>query len=573
MRERDLTAGIAICALIATGPVLSRLAPDLLTPSRAFALAVAACFAAMALSLDVVAGHAGQLTLGHGAVVSLGAVASGVATAKWHLPFVAGAALGLAVGCLASWLFARPAVRLGTLSLGAVTLAVGMAVEASLFRWDWLTAGTDGMVLPRPLVGSFRFSEAGDYAALAVSIATVMWFADRAVERSQFGRGLHVVRDDPRLALALGIDPMRTKRRAFTLAGAMAGLAGATYGHLLITIGPDTFGFSRLSLPLLALVVIAGQGHALSVALVAGVYGLMPRILDPLEEWAPVISAALFLNAVARNPEGIASAVSAQRRRRRRTPPPEVSLDLTSVTSLIGRTESRALEIDDVVVEVGGRRLLDGLSLSVAPSTIVALVGPNGAGKTTALNAISGFIDVAGGAIRIGDVDLTRRSSHQRRSLGIARTFQGGSLPGRVDVEEALLLLQGGSRDDAGRLAASLGFADHLDVPVRELSVGQQRILEVAGSLSSGVGLLLLDEPSAGLSPPLVERLGDQLRAARDELGASVLLVEHNLPLVRAVADVVYVLDRGRVVHESPAADFFAARDREVLAWLGGPAS
>lgn len=567
-------SALALVLLIAAGPVLGRVVPGAVSSTGWFAFALAACFAAMALSLDVIAGHAGQLTLGHGALVSIGAVASGVVTAKWNLPFVIGAAAGAIIAFVVSWVFARPAVRLGALSLGAVTLAVAIAVETSLFRWDWLTAGREAMVLPRPLAGSFRFSAAHDYAAIAVATAVGLWLVDRRIGRSRFGRSLHVIRDDERMAQALGSDPIRQKQRAFALAGAMGGIAGSVYGHLLITIGSEAFGFSRLSLPLLALVVIAGQGSAGTVALVGAAYGLLPRVIDPLEEWIPVASAALFLNAVARNPEGIVSTVRT-RRRRRRASAARVEPRLTPLFQEVeGQHRSKRLALEGLTVRVGERVLLDDVSMEVPPRAIVALVGANGAGKTTALNAVSGFIAAESGSVTIDGNDLLARPSHQRRALGVARTFQGGSLPGRLDVEEALLLFQPGTEVEARRsahdLAAALGFIDRLDTPMRELSVGQQRLVELAGVLSSEAGFLLLDEPSAGLAPPLVDELSSYLRAVRDELGRSVLLVEHNMVLVRAVADTVVVLDRGRVVHDGAASSFFDRRDDEALAWLGG---
>ena len=562
---------VALTGVVALTPVAGRLAPGIMTPSLGFAVAVAGCFAAMALSLDVLAGHAGQLTLGHGAVVSIGALTSGVLTAKWHLPFVAGAAGGAAVAATLSWLLSLPAVRLGALSLGAVTLTLAVAVDNAAFRWDWLTAGKESMVLPRPLLGTFRFSSSADYAAIAVAIAVAAWLVDRHVARTRFGHRLHVVRDDERLAHALGIDPHREKRRAFVVAGAMAGTAGAAYGHLLMTVGPETFGFSRLSLPLLALVVIAGQGAPGAVASVAVAYAFMPRVLRPLEDWAPFLGALIFLNTVARNPEGLAAAVRSARRRRRAAP--VKPLDLAQLP-LPGGAAGRRRELvaHDLRVEIGDRTIVDGVSLRVPPATIVALVGPNGAGKTTILDAISGFAPLTAGSMTIDGVPLFGREPFERRHLGVARTFQGGSLPGRLRVGEALLL--GNPPDevegrDARDIATALGLAGNLDDPIRELSVGQQRILEITVAMMSGADVLLLDEPSAGLAPPVIDQLAARLRALRDDLGRSILLVEHDMRLVRAVADSIYVLDQGHVVHEGPAQAIFTTDAPQLLSWIG----
>lgn len=147
---------------IAAGPVLGRVAPEVMTASRGFTLSSAFCFAAMALSLDVIAGHTGLFTLGHGAVLSIGAVVSGVVTGTWAGPFLVAVVTSALICGTLSWVLARPALRLKAMSLGAVTLGLAIVVETSLFRWRWLTGGDEGLVLPRPLAGEFRFAASTD---------------------------------------------------------------------------------------------------------------------------------------------------------------------------------------------------------------------------------------------------------------------------------------------------------------------------------------------------------------------------------------------------------------------------
>lgn len=571
--RRAAIAAIVWILAITAGPVLGRVAPGVMTASRGFTLSSALCFAAMALSLDIIAGHAGLFTLGHGAVLSIGAVASGVVTARWSAPFVVGVGAAAVVGGLVSWVLAQPALRLRAMSLGAVTLGLAILVESSLFRWPWLTGGGESLVLPRPLAGGFRFAASTDYAAIAGLVAAGAWLLDRWIASHSFGRSLHAAREDERYARALGVEPGAVKLRAFAIAGAGAGVAGATYGHLLITVGPATFGYATLSLPLLALVVIGGQGHPGAIAAVAAGYAVMPNALAGLDQWSGVVGALLFLNAVTRNPEGVAGALRSIRRRRRRARPadvPDVTALVSSPTTL---AYDRTLSLVGVDVAIGDVQILDSIDLEVATGSIAALIGPNGAGKSTTLDAISGFRPLTSGLIRWGSVDLSGLPPHHRRRHGIARTFQGSGLAGRLDVEETLLLATDGpERDRRSRVrevAASIGFLDRLDVPVRELSVGQQRLLEIAAVIVSDAPLLLLDEPAAGLAPPLVAELAKALAHARDDLGRTIVVVEHNVALVRAIADTVFVLDRGVVAAGGRADDVLASSTATLGTWLG----
>jgi branched-chain amino acid transport system permease protein len=581
--------------LVAAPPLLSRVAPDLLTTTRAHTIAHGACFAAMALSLNVVAGHAGQLTLGHGAIVSAGALTSGVMTAKYHQPFLVGVAAAVVVTGVVSLVVVLPALRLRAIALGAATLGLSLVVESAVFRWDWLTGGDEGIVLPRPLVGTFRFSASADYASVAFALAALVWVVDRRVAASRVGRAMHAVREDEKYAAALGVDVPMTKVHAFVLAGITAGVAGAAYGHLLITVGPTTFGYSTLSLPLFALVIVAGQGSRGAVAAVAFGYAVMPRVLRFLDEWSQVVGGVLFLHAIVRNPDGIAGTVRRLKQQRAAlpaAPPPTFSAGGPALDRRPDDTPM--LRVKNLEVELGGAEILRGLSLAVPPRTITALIGPNGSGKTTTLDAISGFLPVRSGGVEIFGRDVTGLSVRRRAAAGLARTFQSGGLPGRLSVEEILLLAQHNHeaepwivdllgfpvarraearmRTRAAAAAAGLGFAGRLSVDVADLSVGQQRLVELMAAVLTDAPLVLLDEPSAGLAPGAVDALASQLRGMRDDLGRSVVLVEHNLALVRAVADHVYVLGEGCVVHEGPVAEL--ADEGDVLrAWLGGAAA
>jgi ABC-type branched-subunit amino acid transport system ATPase component len=248
------------------------------------------------------------------------------------------------------------------------------------------------------------------------------------------------------------------------------------------------------------------------------------------------------------------------------------------------------LEARDVIVDFGGLRAVNEASITVPSGRIVGLIGPNGAGKTTLFNAITGAIRPRSGRVFLGGHDITGLPTHARAQRGLGRTFQLVGLARDRSVTENLLLAQhqlavytsfeaiGGFgrapateqelRGRAAEALTTLGFERDADTPVAELSGGQQRIVEIACALLTAPRLLMLDEPSAGMAPVAVESLGERLAELRDDAGRTILLIEHNIPLVLDVCDDIYVMSEGAVIaHGPPRA--VVAMDSVVEAYLG----
>ena len=248
------------------------------------------------------------------------------------------------------------------------------------------------------------------------------------------------------------------------------------------------------------------------------------------------------------------------------------------------------LSAKGVTVRFGGLVAINALDLAVREGQIFALVGPNGAGKTTLLNCISGFVQPSEGEILFAGESLLGRARHRRAALGIARTFQNVQLFGSMTVLENVVTAQHAhlrsglltgilpfgpavTQDRAARertmhTLEQLGIERYADAVAGALPFGVQKLVGVARAFVLQPRLLLLDEPAAGMPHDEVEQFAGSLRRWRDELGTTMLLIEHNMPLVQSVADTVSVLDYGRKLAEGEPAAVLA--DPAVLeAYLG----
>ena len=222
-------------------------------------------------------------------------------------------------------------------------------------------------------------------------------------------------------------------------------------------------------------------------------------------------------------------------------------------------TDAASLTVTDVVAGYGGVPVLNGVSITARPGTITAVLGANGVGKTTLLRAISGFVRTRSGQVSLDNVSLTRLAPDDIARAGVAHVPEGQGVITELTVEEnlklGLLLRRRADRApalaDAYRRFAAL--SDRRGRQASTLSGGERQILVIARALLSAPRVLLLDEPSLGLAPRMVEQVMDLIRQLRDEAGLTVLLVEQNARSALSVADRGTVLSQGKVVAEAEA--------------------
>jgi ABC-type branched-subunit amino acid transport system ATPase component len=312
---------------------------------------------------------------------------------------------------------------------------------------------------------------------------------------------------------------------------------------------------------------------------------------EPAEPESAQAAAAEAAAAQAETAEpGAGQAAAAESRPSASAKPRKAAESRTSAASALPRAVAHELIVEDLTVRFGGITALSEVSFTVAPGSVHALIGPNGAGKSSTLNVLSGVYQAKSGSVRYGGHELTRLRPDQIARLGVSRTFQNISLSATSTVEDNLLLarhrltragfLSAGltlprarrERAEHGRrvrlVAELLDLVEYLDQPVHILPYGIRKRIELARALCAEPGLLLLDEPVAGMNGDETAAMARAVAAVRRELGVSILVVEHDMAFVMNIADRLTVLDFGRRIADGTPEE--VRRHPDVLrAYLG----
>jgi branched-chain amino acid transport system permease protein len=565
----------------------------------------------LAQSINLLTGIAGQISLGHAGFFAIGAYGSAVLTKSAGLPVILAVPCAVALAALAGWLLAIPAGRVKEFYLAMMTAGFGLLTYEVLKEWTDVTGGVMGLsAVPSPtlknlVVLGVRLEALDYFRVLLVVTAVVLWLLRNFVQ-SMHGRAFFAIQASEIAAGSIGIQPGVTKRRAYAISTAIAGLAGAFYAHLVGYLGPDSFTIQR-SVEVLVMAIVGGIGTIVGPILGAMLFSWLPEKLQAFAAWQFMVYGLILMGVFLLFRKGFAGAIAEPARFVPARALREVlaasgaggasaaagaaPADVATASSAPAGDPDAApiVEVRDLTKRFAGLVALDGVSLSLRPSRITALIGPNGSGKSTLVNVVSGIYTPSAGQVTLRGRDIGGRSNPEVAAAGLVRTFQDPRLVPSFTVRENVMLgahlKQRGSmlaaalrtpammREEretiarAGEIMAIAGLTAVADQLLESLPYGYRRLAEVARALMADPEVLMLDEPAAGLSEGELGRLAEVIRWVRGR-GKAVLLIEHHMDFVADLVDDVVVLDSGRVIYRGDMQGM--RRDTAVIeAYLG----
>jgi branched-chain amino acid transport system permease protein len=548
----------AMAVALAAGPfILDTYTVNTLIPAFHYAL--------VALTVDILWGYTGILTFGQAAFFGIGAYAAGlVFTHVGFTPSTIALAIVLAVagpaiaGLLVGWLSFYPGST--PLHASVVSLAFPIVVTQIVFSGGTFTGSSSGLV---------------GYETIDFSIETWFWIAGGTLiiagtatylfVRSEFGLLLVAIRDNEARCSYLGINTPRIKILLTSGLAAVAGLAGFGYANFSAVVAPELTGFV-FGTELVIYVALGGRGTLIGPVLgTLGIDVLSSRLSGDLPYVWTLIIGLIFIIVIVALPNGFTPLVERAWQRLVRTwQRAEADRSAARLRPRLATAAAAAatLEISGLSKSFGSLKVLEGINLRVVAGELVSLVGPNGAGKTTLMRCISDGRERSSGSVLVNERDIETSPAYRIAGMGLGRKFQTASIFESLTVGECLRIAR--ARHDPlsflrpldelplpvepRLIVETTGLSNLLSQQARLLSHGQKQALELAMVLGLEPNILLLDEPTAGLTKVERTRIGRILADLAAQHRLAVIVVEHDLDFVREISSRIVVLHQGRIV-------------------------
>lgn len=541
-----------------------------LSPSWITTLSYIGIYALPALGIVIITGTAGMLSFGQASFMALAAYTTALTIAHLGWAPWAGLVAAWILTAGSAWVLGAITLSMPGLYLPIATLAWGFAVTLGLANFDF-TGRNDGLGgIPPISLGSISLqSQTAIYYFIWLIVIVALLLVRNFLD-SRPGRATRALMCGRTMPESMGIDTNKTKRVAFVLAAFLAGTAGWLYAHMVRAISPSAFG-PHYSLEFVFMAVIGGASSIGGAIAGAGIVVLakdmlqsyLPQLIPVRGNFEVVVLGIAMVILLVKTREGAWTFLM----RKLGSAGHRVKIPVSGMELARSKSGGASLSVKSVIKRFGGLVAVKEVSLDVKPGEIVALIGPNGAGKSTTFNLITGVLSADQGEVIFNGEPITNLGSREIARRGIYRTFQhvklvpnmsvveniaiGAHLSGRGSATRSMFRLdrKGESKIlyNAAEQARRVGLGDLLHAPAGTLSLGQQRLIEIARALSGNPSLLLLDEPAAGLRYVEKVALSNLLSELKSD-GVSVLVVEHDMQFVMGLVDRIFVLDFGTLI-------------------------
>lgn len=583
-----ITASVLAVALLYLFPLLIKSSNN---PSFYLqVVSVAVCSAILTISLNICMGYGGLLSLMHTGMQMVGGYSIAILAVKqgWNgwLALVAAAVIGSIFAILVILI----SLRATYLYFGMITLAVNLIAMEAVRHGGEFTGGYNGLFgVFAPGIPSGMMSAEGFYRVM-ITILILAYVVQRNLIFSGFGRNTMALRESSETATALGISPNMHRVKVFGVSGALAGLAG---GLLSIQIGYAIADIGDLNNGLIFFVglFLGGVGTLAGPVLGVALVAIIDFMIRGTGQYRTLVLGSILLLTMIVLPRGIVGTYRASRYgspRSREVMADEADnyqLDIAVKNVTKGEV---LLEAHDVVKHFGGVHAVDGISVQFKAGEVHGIIGPNGSGKSTLISAMTRYHELTSGSVTLLGAEADQKAFKVARD-GVTRVFQIPHLFERVSVLDNVLTgmyrrdkysifdaifrtpryLKANSRSvaEAKALLSLAGMLGMEELAAGSISHGQKRLLEVIRAVATEPKILILDEPATGLTREEMHSLTSLIRTLAAG-GMCVVLIEHNVAFLMDLADIVTVIQSGKVIAEgTPQA---VQKDERVLeAYLG----
>ena len=551
-------------------------------------------YAVLVQSLNLIMGYVGVISMGHAVFSAIGAYTAALISLHLGFNFLIGMAAGFFLAAVVGALLAIPSLRVRDEYLIVFTVGFQMVAYEFMLTARGITEGQGGIPnIPVPRLFGFEFNTPLKFFPLAFGVAVVCFCIVWRLVHSPFGRVLKAIREDESACRALGKNTLRFKVLVFALGGGIAAIAGSSMAYFITFVSPVSFSI-EISISIIVMVILGGEANFWGPLAGAAILVGLPEILRFVPGAAGVVDVLreifyglILMFMMIFRPQGILPEYSVQAKEYQI--PADVLADGNkdsvsdggNLSLAGGKTDTtRVLEIKGLSKSFGGLQAVKDVSLTLSSGKITGLIGPNGCGKTTIFNLITGFLNADSGRVYVRGKEITGRAPYKLVNDGLVRSWQDIRAFKDMTLLDNVLVArpkQSGekilslffspwqvAREEeenyrkALRHLKMVGLLDKAGHLAGNLSTAEQKLVALARLMATECPVLLLDEPTAALDLESVERVIKLIKSIAKQRWKTILLIEHNLDVVRGLVEEAYFMGEGRVLAYGAPASLMA---------------